>query len=98
MELSEMGPSLDLEVRRSRQPPVDLEKEACKQPKLDKKKVGAARVEGRQCRWQHGEVGAGAQDRMWYCRGFCKWQRHVAPTHPGGGTGCGAPALWRYGK
>jgi hypothetical protein len=34
-----MGPSLDLEVRRSQQPPVDLEKEATKQPKLDKKKV-----------------------------------------------------------
>lgn len=42
MELTEMGPSLDLEVRRSRQPPPDLEKEACRQPKLDKKKVGAA--------------------------------------------------------
>lgn len=40
MELSEMGPTLDLEVRRSQQPPVDLEKEATKQPKLDKKKVG----------------------------------------------------------
>ncbi len=35
-----MGPSLDLELRRSRQPPPDLEKEACRQPKLDKKKVG----------------------------------------------------------
>lgn len=40
-ELTEMGPSLDLEVRRSRQPPPDLEKEACRRPKLDKKKVGA---------------------------------------------------------
>lgn len=42
MELTEMGPRLDLEVRRSRQPPADLEKEACRQPKLDKKKVGRA--------------------------------------------------------
>jgi hypothetical protein len=40
MELSEMGPSLDLEVRRRKEPPVELEKEATKQPKLDKKKVG----------------------------------------------------------
>lgn len=35
-----MGPSLDLEVRRRREPPVELEKEATRQPKLDKKKVG----------------------------------------------------------
>jgi hypothetical protein len=40
-ELAEMGPSLDLEVRRCRQPPVDLEKEANRRPKVDKKKVGA---------------------------------------------------------
>jgi hypothetical protein len=39
-ELAEMGPSLDLEVRRCRQPPVDLE-EANRRPKVDKKKVGA---------------------------------------------------------
>lgn len=39
-ELTEMGPSLDLELRRSRQPPPDLEKEALRRPKLDKKKVG----------------------------------------------------------
>lgn len=38
-ELTEMGPALDLELRRSRQPPVDLEKEACRRPKLDKKKA-----------------------------------------------------------
>lgn len=50
MELTEMGPSLDLEVRRSRQPPPDLEKEACRQPKLDKKKqknVGSDVLEGK---------------------------------------------------
>lgn len=38
-ELSEMGPSLDLELRRSRQPPPDVEKEAQRRPKTDKKKV-----------------------------------------------------------
>lgn len=38
--LTEMGPSLDCVLRRSRLPPVDLEKEALKQPKLTKKKVG----------------------------------------------------------
>lgn len=50
MELSEMGPSLDLEVRRSRPPPLELEKEATKQPKLDKKKeknVGSDVLEGK---------------------------------------------------
>ncbi|PSC75116.1 ribosome production factor 2-like protein [Micractinium conductrix] len=49
-ELTEMGPSLDLEVRRTRQPPVDLEKEACKQPKTDKKKqknVGSDMLDGK---------------------------------------------------
>ena len=51
-ELVEMGPSLDLELRRRRQAPSDLEREATKQPKADKKKVRArrparARVRGR---------------------------------------------------
>jgi len=43
--LREMGPSLDLSVRRSRTPPAELEKEACRQPKMGKKKV---REEGRE--------------------------------------------------
>ena len=37
--LMEMGPRMDLVVRRHRLPPVDLEKEATKQPRLGKKKV-----------------------------------------------------------
>ena len=40
VELHEMGPSMDLEVRRSRAAPPDLEKEASRQPKPAKKKVG----------------------------------------------------------
>lgn len=48
-ELAEMGPSLDLEVRRCRQPPVDLEKEANRRPKVDKKEknVGSDMLEGK---------------------------------------------------
>mmetsp|Transcript_40412 Transcript_40412/g.89773 ORF Transcript_40412/g.89773 Transcript_40412/m.89773 type:complete len:340 (-) Transcript_40412:2490-3509(-) len=38
LALTEMGPRLDLRVRRSRTAPVDLEREACKQPQLGKKK------------------------------------------------------------
>eukprot|EP00878_Enallax_costatus_P022497 GHUV01023868.1.p1 GENE.GHUV01023868.1~~GHUV01023868.1.p1 ORF type:complete len:167 (+),score=70.20 GHUV01023868.1:1370-1870(+) len=48
--LTEMGPSLDCVLRRSRLPPVDLEKEALKQPKLTKKKeknVGTDLLEGK---------------------------------------------------
>lgn len=41
VELSEMGPRLDLSVRRHRPPPHEVEKEAMKQPQLGKKKVGA---------------------------------------------------------
>jgi hypothetical protein len=39
VSLSEMGPSVDCVLRRSRLPAVDHEKEALKQPKLTKKKV-----------------------------------------------------------
>lgn len=39
VSLTEMGPSIDCVLRRSRLPAVDLEKEALKQPKLTKKKV-----------------------------------------------------------
>ncbi|KAF6250832.1 Brix domain-containing protein [Scenedesmus sp. NREL 46B-D3] len=48
--LSEMGPSLDCVLRRSRLPAVDLEKEALKQPKLTKKKeknIGSDLLKGR---------------------------------------------------
>lgn len=38
-ELTEMGPSLDLELRRCKAAPVDLEREATRKPKLTKKKV-----------------------------------------------------------
>jgi len=50
VELQEMGPRLDLELRRSRAPPPDLEKEACKQAKVAPKKqknVGADMLEGK---------------------------------------------------
>ena len=39
VELAEMGPALDLALRRHRTPAPDLEKEALKQAKLSKKKV-----------------------------------------------------------
>ncbi|KAF8067235.1 choline monooxygenase [Scenedesmus sp. PABB004] len=48
--LTEMGPRLDLVLRRVRLPPVDLEKEALRQPKLTKKKeknVGSDLLGGR---------------------------------------------------
>lgn len=38
--LTEMGPSLDLSVRRHRLAPPDMEKEALRKPQLGKKKVG----------------------------------------------------------
>lgn len=41
VELLEMGPSLDLTVRRTRPAPEDLMKEALKLPKLTAKKVGS---------------------------------------------------------
>jgi hypothetical protein len=41
VELIEMGPRLDLTVRRRREAPPDLAKEAHKQPKLTGKKVHA---------------------------------------------------------
>ncbi|GAB4822405.1 hypothetical protein N2152v2_009451 [Parachlorella kessleri] len=50
VELAEMGPSMDLEVRRSRQAAPEVEKEATKQPKLTKKKeknVGADELDGK---------------------------------------------------
>lgn len=37
-KLAEMGPSLDLSLRRMREPPAELEMQALKQPKLVKKK------------------------------------------------------------
>lgn len=40
VELTEMGPRLDLSVRRRREAPPDLAKEAHRQPKLTGKKVG----------------------------------------------------------
>ena len=39
VELAEMGPSLDLALRRTRRAPEDLLKEALRQPKLTGKKV-----------------------------------------------------------
>ncbi|KAL6780392.1 Ribosome production factor 2-like protein [Auxenochlorella protothecoides] len=50
VELEIMGPSLDLEVRRTREPAADLEKEAMKQPKLTRtkeKNVATDALEGR---------------------------------------------------
>jgi hypothetical protein len=44
VSLSEMGPSVDCVLRRSRLPAVDHEKEALKQPKLTKKKVRHMRL------------------------------------------------------
>ena len=38
VELTEMGPHMDLEMRRIKTPPADLEKEACTQPKVAAKK------------------------------------------------------------
>ncbi|WIA12819.1 hypothetical protein OEZ85_006448 [Tetradesmus obliquus] len=50
VSLTEMGPSIDCVLRRSRLPAVDLEKEALKQPKLTKKKeknIGSDLLKGR---------------------------------------------------
>lgn len=50
VELTEMGPHLDLEFRRSMLPAVDLEKEACTQPKVAPKKqknVGGDTLDGK---------------------------------------------------
>lgn len=50
VSMTESGPSLDLEIRRTKEPPGDLEKEAMKQPKLTRKKeknVGTDLLEGR---------------------------------------------------
>lgn len=50
VQLQEMGPRLDLSVRRRKTPPVDLEKEAMKQPKIIGKKVknvGADTLDGK---------------------------------------------------
>lgn len=55
--LTEMGPRLDLSVRRLRTAAPELEKEAMRQPLLGKRKVRAAYcaasvVLGLYCRWQ----------------------------------------------
>ena len=50
VELNEMGPRMDLEIRRTRRAPIDLEKEACKQPKTTSKKrknVGGDTLDGK---------------------------------------------------
>lgn len=50
VELTEMGPHMDLEMRRSLKPAVDLEKEACTQPKVAPKKqknVGGDTLDGK---------------------------------------------------
>lgn len=50
VQLQEMGPHLDLCIRRRKTPPVDLEKEAMKQPKIIAKKVknvGADTLDGK---------------------------------------------------
>lgn len=51
VELTEMGPLLDLAVRRQRQAPVDVQREAAKKPKELKKKkeknVGSDMLEGK---------------------------------------------------
>lgn len=45
VELTEMGPSLDLALRRSRPAAPELEAEAMKQAKLTRKKVRAVGLE-----------------------------------------------------
>lgn len=50
VEMEEMGPRLDFELRRTKTPAVDLEKEACTQPQVAPKKqknVGADMLEGK---------------------------------------------------
>ena len=50
VELTEMGPHMDLGLRRSKLPPVDLEKEACTKPKVAPKKqknVGGDVLDGK---------------------------------------------------
>lgn len=47
VELTEMGPRLDLSVRRRRDAPPDLAKEAHRQPKLTGKKVGTVAPKSR---------------------------------------------------
>ena len=46
--LAEIGPRLNLSVRRSRQAPLEMEKEALRQPQVGKRKVSAPGVGGTQ--------------------------------------------------
>ena len=52
-KLAEMGPSLDMSLRRMREPPAELETQALKQPKLVKKKVSGP-FDGTSALWAAG--------------------------------------------
>jgi hypothetical protein len=91
--LQEMGPSLDLVVRRSRLPGVDMEKEALKRPQLGKKKVGPLGwLEGRRAAGKGAAPPSPPPPRVGRNEGECATGMGNAAAHCRGcgcGNGCG---------
>jgi ribosome production factor 2 len=90
-ELAEMGPRLDLEVRRAREAAPDMEKEACRRPKAGAKKqknVGSDPLDGRVGRvyMPKQDVDSIALHKM---KGLKRERRAAAADGGGGGEGDG---------
>jgi len=102
--LQEMGPRLNLQVRRSRAAPVELEKEACRNPKLTAKKqknVGTTMLDGKIGRMYmpKQDVDSMALKKM---KGLKRERRAVAAAAAGDGgaeaSGSGAAAATGMGS
>lgn len=95
VELSEMGPLLDLAIRRHRAPPAELEKEALRKPKeLHKKKeknVSSDLLDGRVGRiyMPKQDLGELALHKM---KGLKRERRHAAEAAAAGGPAGGGGA------